>query len=181
MRFQAAFGRGTRGQRVPTLLCQRCFTRNVETVAVELYCRQYVGTDASNAGCVGWALVAHAVVLRDGCMPARFQAAFGCGTRGQRVPTLPCQRCFTRNVETVAVELHCRRHAGMDARNADCVGWHLLPTRLFCGADVCLRGFRLPLGVGRVGSECPPYFANGILQGFQAACASICRAACAPQ
>ena len=126
MRFQAAFVCRTRGQRVPTLLCQRCFTRNVETVAVELYCRRHVGMDTRNAGCVGWALVAHAVVLRGGCMPVRFQAAFGSGTRGQRVPTLPCQRCFARNVETVAVELYCRRHVGMDASNAGCVGWALV-------------------------------------------------------
>ena len=96
MRFQAAFGCETRGQRVPTLLCQRCFAKNMEAVAVELYCRRHVGTDTRNAGCVGWALVAHAVVLWGGCMPVRFQAAFRCGARGQRVPALLCQRCSTR-------------------------------------------------------------------------------------
>ena len=99
------------------------------------------------SGCL---FVYHNAVFRVmGRMPMRFQAAFGRGTRGQRVLTLP-------------VGMFCT------AWKRQPENFGLLVFRLpFCLSQrcsvrwgVCRCGFRLPSGVGRVGSGCPPYLSG---------------------
>ena len=78
MRFQAAFGRGTRGQQVPTLLFGVFCTvweRQPENLGFLVFRLPFVYRNAVFRGM--------------GCVPMRFQAAFGGGMCGQRVPTLP--------------------------------------------------------------------------------------------
>ena len=74
----------------------------------------------------------------------RFQAAFGRGTRGQRVHILPVG-VFRATWE---------RFLGFQA------AFLFIATLFFLGWGVCLCGFRLPSGAGRVGSKCPTYLSG---------------------
>ena len=84
MCFRLPFECATRGQRVPTLHYRR-------NISAKNRRERFTGNPNRNRYAqlgfsVGWAF-----------MPTRFQAAFECATRGQRVPTLPC--CIKKQLE----------------------------------------------------------------------------------